>query len=721
VLAVLVWVVGLVGVGAPGVARGAAKRSIVLEIASAQGDWRAEALAQALSADLADDRLAPRPPPCTGPCSDAALRAAGVELVARAALAPGPALRYELRALWPGGPPPLRGAIALGALDRAALAGLLRDQLQRMARATTGDTAADAQPGDRPGEPPAADLPALGGIALALGVALAVLALPIAIGSLAARRLIARAAALRTLVGACGLGALAAGLAALAPVNGRGALLAAGGLAWGAFAAVTLPVVLTPLVGLGRSDYRELGRLLAGWVGLALRRALAVAVLYAPVVLGAIAAGDAADAALGTGEAVRFALVLPLALLTVRQALRLAIAAIAEWLDARLADPSADAAAWQDAVRDYLVGYLRRNDLALDRAMLDRLVVFPSVSGSPGSSEPATGDAVRVYGGGATATRIAIPRRMLELALAPWGRPHDYAAPRVSTLHWTQWNAGLVMATEPGAVVASREQRQPRTTTSEGDPSANARIQIGEPPTSIGVIEPYELDPRSSYRPHDDPAWLDWEGEDYDGTDPGDRDFLFGALAHAIAAVQRHADRIDTLAVALIELARPARAGSSEPPGRLRRLAAALGRQIARADDEIADDHTAISGALHHLAQHLGWEAWQREDLLTARAYAPELEAMSRRLLALAADSPSRALPSASRARRRLAHLAGLIPATAARPSRWRRLALAGALAAGLGAAVLAVVDAVRFHAVYAQRAQLQATHDTETPDHGKN
>jgi hypothetical protein len=35
------------------------------------------------------------------------------------------------------------------------------------------------------------------------------------------------------------------------------------------------------------------------------------------------------------------------------------------------------------------------------------------------------------------------------------GRPHDYAAPRVSTLHWTQWNARLVMATEPGAAVAT--------------------------------------------------------------------------------------------------------------------------------------------------------------------------------------------------------------------------------------------------------------------------
>jgi len=49
---------------------------------------------------------------------------------------------------------------------------------------------------------------------------------------------------------------------------------------------------------------------------------------------------------------------------------------------------------------------------------------------------------VAVYGGGLDDARIVIPRPMLELALSPWGRPHDYAAPRISTLHWTMWNAG---------------------------------------------------------------------------------------------------------------------------------------------------------------------------------------------------------------------------------------------------------------------------------------
>src|SRR5215468_11894397 len=104
----------------PATARAAARRSVVLEVTVADdpaGSWRADALTRTLTADLADDRLAPRPPPaCGGPCSDAALRAAGVELVVRATLRAA-ALEYELHALWPGAPGPVRGAIALGRLD----------------------------------------------------------------------------------------------------------------------------------------------------------------------------------------------------------------------------------------------------------------------------------------------------------------------------------------------------------------------------------------------------------------------------------------------------------------------------------------------------------------------------------------------------------------------------------------------------------------------------
>ena len=674
--------------GAPRAEAAAAKRSVAVEISGAPG-WRSDALIETLRADLADDRLAPRAlPSCGGPCSDAALRAAGVELVVRGALTAG-GFGYELRALWPGAPAPVRGALSLGRLDRVGFAGALRDQLHRLARATRDDTAAPET---------ASELPGPGDVARALAIALAVLALPIAYGAVRSRRLLARAAALRTLIGALCLGGAAIALAAVAPANGHGVVLAAGGLAWGALIAVTVPVVFPPLVGLGRIDYGELGRLLAGWTGLVVQRAIAVAVFYAPVALGVVFAGDALTDA---GGATQLALVLPLAMLVERQWLRLAVAVAAERLDAALADPEVNAAKqaqWQDAVRGYFVGYLRRNGLPIDDDLLDRLVIVA-----------AAGDTVRVYGGGATASRLAIPRRMLELALAPVGRPHDYATPRISTLHWTQWNAGLVMATEPGAVIATREQRQPRETTTEGDPSEHAREPLGEAPTLIGIIEPQALDPRTSYRPHDDPAWLDWEsGEDYDGTDAGDRDFLFGVLAHAVAEVQRHGDRFATLALVLV------RTGGFTAP-----ITRRIGGLLDRLPDAIADDHAAISGARHHLVQYLGWEAWQRDDMLTPRAYAPELEAMSRRILAVT-DPVTRSAPAAVRARKRLVRLASLVEGAPAVHSLWRRLALAGAVLAGLGAGVFAIANAVRYHTGYVARTT-ETTETTERPDHGKN
>jgi hypothetical protein len=294
-------------------------------------------------------------------------------------------------------------------------------------------------------------------------------------------------------------------------------------------------------------------------------------------------------------------------------------------------------------------------------------------------------------------------------------------------------------------VIATREQRRPRETTAEGDPSENAREHFGEPPTLVGIIEPAALDPRTSYRPHDDPAWLDWEPpEDYDGTDAGDRDFLFGVLAHAVAEIQRHGDRIATLAT--LAAVRARRGGLTAP------VLGWLARLLDRLPDAIADDHAAISGARHHLVQYLGWQAWQREDLLTRRAHAPELEAMSRRLLAMAIEPrdatrggvngpalpgqppadgkirplsidepPSRSVPAAARARKRLARLAGLVPGTPAVPSVWRRLALAGAVVAGLGAAGLAVVDAVRYTYDPQRTAPHATTPTTERLDHGKD
>ncbi len=595
------------------------------------GDWRGEALTETLGSDLADDKISVAP--------------TGADLTLDGSLTAS-SLHYEIRASWPDAPPPVEGTIAFGpTTDRAKLAGILRDQLHRLVR-TANEREIDT----------AIAPPGVGGVALCALLACGLLALPFAIGARrlrdGRRRVLALPALRRSVIGGlvlCG--------AAIAIASRGGLVAAAGGAAWGGFAAVLVPFAFPPIVGLGRVDHDELARILGAWFVLAARRLALAIVLYAPI--GVIAYFALGDDALAVG--------VPVALLVVRAAARNALAVATLALDDRLIDADADGRGWPAAVRGYLVGYLHRNGLPVDEPLLARVELH------------AGGDDLAVYGGGATASRIVIPTKLLELALAPAGRPHDYAAPRVSTLHWSQWNAGLVMATAADAVLATAEQRQPRELTDYGEAE---RELFGEPPTTAGVIEPVALDPRTSYRPHDDPMWLDWEsGDGYDGTDPGDRDFLFGALVAALATIQRGGDREATVRL--------------------------LARKRARKPLAIDDLHAALGGARHHLVQYLGWRASHRDDMLTARAYAPELEAASREMIA-ATTEPA--------LRQRLARLAKLARPVAdvapVRTPRWQRFVFAGAAVALAGGAVFAIVDAVRYRSVYAQR--------MEGNDHGQ-
>ncbi len=600
---------------------------------SIDGGWRAEALTATLTSDLADDKIGVVP--------------AGADITLHGSLTAS-SLRYELRASWPGAPPPVAGTIAFGpAIDRAKLAGILRDQLHRLVR-TASEREIDA----------AIAPPGVGGVALCALLACGLLALPFAIGARrlrdGRRRILALPALRRSAIGGLVLSGAAIALAAS---GGGGLVAAAGGAAWGAFAAVFIPFAFPPIVGLGRVDHDELARVLVAWFVLAGRQLAIAIAMYAPV--GVIAYFALGDESLAVG--------VPVALLVARATARNALAVAALALDDRLIDAEADARGWPAAVRGYLVGYLHRNGLPVNEPLLARVEL------------DAGGDDLSVYGGGATTSRIVIPTQLLELALAPAGRPHDYAAPRVSTLHWSQWNAGLVMATAADAVLATAEQRQPRELTDYGEAE---RELFGEPPTTAGVIEPVALDPRTSYRPHDDPMWLDWEsGDGYDGTDPGDRDFLFGALVAALATIQRGDDREATL-----------------------RLVA---RKRPRKALVIDDLHAALGGARHHLVQYLGWRALRRDDMLTARAYAPELEAASRDMIAATTE------PALRQRLVRLANLARPVADVApVRAPRWQRVVFAGAAVALAGGALFAIVDAVRYRSVYAQR--------MEGNDHGQ-
>ena len=598
------------------------------------GGWEAEAVAAALRADLASEPA---------------------KLALRGELRGG-ILRYAI--VRPGGAP-VRGAIALAGLERAQLAGLLRDQLHRIVRPST-------EPLHPPEAPEEVAAPAgLGGAVLALAALAGVLAIPIV---LAGRRALALHGTRRLAIAIGGLAVLASidlGLAVHAErVAGLGGwVFLAGGLAWGALAVVTLPVALPPLAGLHRVEAGELAGALAAWVVAAAARTLALAVLAAPIAIAVWLVGDA----LGVPRAIGFGVVAPLVALALRLAWRALVELLAVRLDARTLDETADAHAWHPQVRAYLVGYLRRANLTVDDELLARMRFLPGREAD-----------VAIYGGGLTHTRVVIPRAMLEHALAPYGRPHDYAMPRVSTLHWTHWNAGLVMPTEAGEHLATRDDRKPHETVDEGE---HARIALGEPPTLSGVIEPRAFDPRTSYRPTEDPLFLDWDpGEEHDGTDAGDKDYLFGLLVHALGVVQRREDGASVL-------------------GWVRRWQ-------ARRGSAIGDVAIALGGARHHFAQYLAWLAWRRDDLVTARAYVPVLEQTSRRIVAALAGAKA---PRLQRVVPLLAHTGD------ARPPR-RRLALAVVAVIGLGAVTTLVVQAVLYHSTY--EARIKAAH--ERLDDGK-
>jgi hypothetical protein len=668
--------------------------AIELEAADGVPAWQAEAIARTLALHLAGDRLRPAKRAISSidraacgerdrACVLAAYADGGIDIAIRGRLG-DERLDHELWLSWPDATPPVRrGVIDLRGLDRARLVDAVRAALHPVLRPGGAFDMHGAQA--RVSRPAELAGPAISGLALVALVAALIQLTSLALGLLLlGPRGAGALARSRTLLGAVLAAVGFAALAIVDPGPGAGwAVFLAGGVAWGVFAAVTLPILCPPLRGLARVEHGELARVLGAWLALACWRAAHVALFYAP--FGA--AVWWACLQLDLPALVGLGVVAPVAGLWARQWLRSLVEVLSLRLDRDLVDGD-DAGAWDAAVRSYYSGYVRRAGRPADDRALAGVRFLPG-----------RGDAVALYGGGSTHTRLVIGRELLELALAPCGRPHDYALPRVSKLHWTEWNAGLVVPTRRDMPIATREERQPTQTTVEGEIE---HAPLGEPRTLAGIVEPAVLDRRVAHRPWEDPTWLDWEpGDEHDGTDAGDKDFLFGVLVRELGRALRHEDRLSTLAAAWRRW----------PGARLRRAVLGLGRSRSAA---VADAHAALNLGRHHLIQYLAYRLWRRDDLLTARAFAPELERRSIDIARAVADPGGRAGTARDRQapalRRRLAWMAALaLPARDGMPapSRWRRrAALAAAALIAAAALALAALRAIDYHPTYLERAR---------------
>ena len=225
------------------------------------------------------------------------------------------------------------------------------------------------------------------------------------------------------------------------------------------------------------------------------------------------------------------------------------------------------------------------------------------------------------------------------------------------------------------------------------------RKPLGQPATLLGYVPPApgELVPLISDNPQDlaivrkllsehYPWFAPDPDEEFDATDPTDKDLLFGALVHALGMVRRNDTQLATIKLALGKVA--ARIAS---PIRAR----------------LADSYAALNFARHHLIQFLHY-SWQRNaDVLTARARPLRLAAVSRTLLKDVVDAKK---PPPGALRARLVWLSQFFadPIVDRRAVIVRRVAAGVAAAALVAALGIAVQRSIAYHPVYLERMQAQ-------------
>jgi len=481
------------------------------------------------------------------------------------------------------------------------------------------------------------------------------------------------------------------------------------GIAWGWFVSTLAQMTFPPFRGLERVEHRDVFRLLRAWSFVAMQRLVTGALLYGPFML----AVWWTCAALNVPPHVVITIVVPLVGLTIRFWFLSLVETLSTLLDARLVDGEAsEANPWAVAVRGYFVGYLNRAGAQMPEELLARIQFLPG-----------EGKDIKLYGGGLTHSRIVIGKELLEFALAPYDRPHDYAPEREHKLLFNEWTSGLVIPIDGDSPIATHEDRAPRD---ELDGGEIEHEPLGQPPTLAGYVEPSAIDHRLAYRPSEDPVWLDWDpGEEHDGTDPNDKDFLFGALVREIGLIERRDDHMLTIAHAFTFWLGAGKTTLTKLWRWLRRPHELV---LARYPALLADAYAVLNYGRNHLVQHLAWRVWRSDNHLSARAYPPELERHSKTIFAELASEEPEAAAQTNLHRRRLVWMSWFSHERlrSQRTVVARRIAYAGvALAVFIGVAV-GVKRAIDYHPTYVKRIEAQekainnSTNDTNGNANGE-
>ena len=514
--------------------------------------------------------------------------------------------------------------------------------------------------------------------------------------------------------------------AALAGLAGApAALLAlAAGMVWGAFALVVVRWVFAPIGGLGQIRHDALWALLGSWGALCLLRVLLLA-LAAPLLFVAMRACAVSD----VPERATVALVLPTVGLVAYFGLLTLVDNLALFLDVQLViGPATERNPWHGTIKRYCRGYLRRNGVDLDGALLPRVLFLPSLL-----------PRIVSYGGGFARPRILVGEKARDVALG--GLPDENEFPD-RTVNPDELPWGLLLPGGPAddARLARAERARTQLTAGAARKRGQAPRLLGENTTLLGWVLPQPTDSgvpliantvddyevvKRLLTEHYAAFERNSDDDEIDDSDPSQRDFLFGALIRELGAIARRDTYVATIWYAL------AIASSERALWRrilLRPPIAVYERFFAAPAARVADAYAALNGGLHHLIQYLCFLRGTDEDKLTRRANVPALVHTSHDLLQyierdrLAPDEKQlfRATP-----RNRVLWLSQFFhgPLASRVRSSVRFVALLSlAFVTGL-VILLAVEDAADYHIIWLERMRAEAAQQSTqgaAPDVGR-
>ncbi len=484
-----------------------------------------------------------------------------------------------------------------------------------------------------------------------------------------------------------------------------------GGAGWASVLVVAHRFVLPSLRGLDRVNFFTIFALLRAWTAVAIFKAALIVLALLPFLKVGLGLAEFLE----LGRVSSWMIIAPFSILTGYVWYLVWLAYLTRYIDSRLvSENETERRRWNSEIRKYFRGYVNRLGVDIHERLFERTQFFP------GNADP-----VVSYGGGLVAPRVVLSSSMLIYAM---GALPEQDKDETTETSFADYEAGRIVPRKKSSSAFTDEiqiSRFPWNFFQKKAKAPERKLQAGPAfnlhgATALGYMipSPQETEALAANSREDFNALAELltahysqfskeqEDQEFDDTDPTDKDFLFGALLREQGVIEQRNQLLSTVSLALT-LAHPYFPSLiTKGIDGLRRLYAMT---FSKYPDLVADAYAALNFGRNHLAQYLSYLFTDTRGNLTARANKSTLYGISRQIIRDAEiTEPSREdlQPFRSTVRNRLIWLSEFFYGSVKGPSERiiRQISILTAALLFIAVAGAFLEDSYTYHSVYQAR-----------------